>query len=120
MNHGLIPSPDLLGYPATPGSMLLLLSLTLAAHWMFIGGAVGATFVVLVNSLRAKDATRRAVTRTLLVFLPFLLSMGVTLGIAPLLFVQVLYGNFFYSANVLIAGWWLLVVPLVIANLYLF
>jgi hypothetical protein len=46
--------------------------------------------------------------------------MGVTLGIAPLLFIQVLYGNFFYSANVLIAGWWLLVVPLVIANFYLF
>ncbi len=120
MNHDLIPSPDLLGYPTTPGLMLLLLSLTLAAHWMFIGGAVGATFVVLLNSLRPKDEIRRAVTRTLLVFLPFMLSMGVTLGIAPLLFVQVLYGNFFYSANVLIAGWWLLVVPLVIANLYLF
>jgi hypothetical protein len=46
--------------------------------------------------------------------------MAVTLGVAPLLFAQVLYGSFFYTSNILLAWWWLGIVPLVIANLYLF
>lgn len=121
MNTQLIPSPDVLGLPATPWPVLVLLIITLAAHWMFIGSAVGGAAMVLLCSLRGRrDETAAAISRSVLLFLPFLLSMGVTLGIAPLLFVQVLYGNFFYTANVIIAGWWLLIVPLVIANLYLF
>jgi hypothetical protein len=121
MNPNLIPSPDMLGLPAVPWPILVLMVATLAAHWMFIGSAVGGAVVVLFQSLWGRrDETAAAVSRSILLFLPFMLSMGVTLGIAPLLFVQVLYGNFFYTANVIIAGWWLGIVPLVIANLYLF
>jgi hypothetical protein len=121
MNTQLIPSPDILGLPAAPWPILVLMVVTLAAHWMFIGSAVGGTVIVLFHSLGGRrDETAATVSRTILLFLPFMLSMGVTLGIAPLLFVQVLYGNFFYTANVIIGGWWLLIVPLVIANLYLF
>jgi hypothetical protein len=121
MNTHLIPSPDMLGLPAAPWPILVLMVVTLAAHWMFIGSAVGGAVLVLLHSLRGRgDETAAVISRTILIFLPFVLSMGVTLGVAPLLFVQVLYGNFFYTANVLIAGWWLLIVPLVIANLYLF
>jgi hypothetical protein len=120
MNTQLIPSPDILGLPATPWPVLVLLIITLAAHWMFIGSAVGGATMVLLYSLRGLRDEAAVISRSILLFLPFMLSMGVTLGIAPLLFVQVLYGNFFYTANVIIAGWWLLIVPLVIANLYLF
>jgi len=121
MNPELIPSPDMLGIPAKPLPVLVLMNVTLAAHWIFIGGAFGATCIVLLNTLRRthQDAAAK-INHTILIFLPFTLSMGVTLGIAPLLFVQILYGNFFYSANVLIAMWWLLIIPLVIGNMYLF
>ena len=42
-----------------------------------------------------------------------------TLGIAPLLFVQVLYGQFFYTANILIGYVWLALLGLMILIFYL-
>jgi hypothetical protein len=41
--------------------------------------------------------------------LPSLLPATITLGIAPLLFVQVLYGQFFYTSSILLAWPWFLV-----------
>ncbi len=121
MNLDRIPLPDMLGLPAQPIIIQILMAATLALHWFFIGGAFGGSVLVLINSLKpAKDIASSRISSGILAFLPFMLSMGMTLGIAPLLFVQLLYGNFFYSSNVLIAWWWLLIVPLVIGNMYLF
>lgn len=114
-----IPTPDMLGIPLPPWPVLLLLAVTLALHWMFIGATVGGTAVVLASVLRKGDSSSAEICRRVLVFLPFTLSMGVTLGIAPLLFVQILYGNFFYSANVLVAWPWLNIINLVILGTYL-
>jgi len=44
--------------------------------------------------------------------------MAMTLGIAPLLFVQVLYGQFFYTANVLMGWVWLGLLVLMAINFY--
>jgi hypothetical protein len=44
----------------------------------------------------------------------------VNLGIAPLLFLQVLYGNFMYVSSELMAVWWLSIVGIVMAAYYLF
>ena len=41
--------------------------------------------------------------------LPSLLPATITLGIAPLLFVQVLYGQFFYTSSIIVAWPWFLV-----------
>jgi hypothetical protein len=38
----------------------------------------------------------------------------VTLGVAPLLFLQVLYGRLFFTSSILMAWFWLAIVPLVI------
>lgn len=121
MNLDRIPSPDMLGIPAQPIIIQILMAATLALHWLFVGGTFGGAFVVLLNTLKpSRTADSAKLCGGILAFLPFMLSMGMTLGIAPLLFVQLLYGNFFYSSNVLIAWWWLLIVPLVIGNMYLF
>jgi hypothetical protein len=73
----------------------------LALHWRF--------------SRRAEDASHRA---ALLAFfakaLPVAVAAAVTLGVAPLLFVQVLYGRLFFTSSILMAWLWLAVVPLVI------
>jgi hypothetical protein len=41
-------------------------------------------------------------------------AAAVTLGVAPLLFVQLLYGRLFFTSSILMAWFWLAVVPLVI------
>ncbi len=121
MNSQLIPAPDMLGLPAHPLLLLVLLNATLALHWVFVGAVFGGTLIVLHNAVTGRgDAARARLNQAILGFLPFMLSMGVTLGVAPLLFVQVVYGHFFYSANVMMALWWLLIIPLVIGTTYLF
>lgn len=120
MNPNLIPSYDLLGLPAPAWLAQALMALTLALHWAFLGGAVGGTALLLLNALRGKRSPELAeLSRRLTPFLPFFLSMAMTLGIAPLLFVQVLYGQFFYTANILLGWWWLGLLGLLIAAFYL-
>jgi len=48
--------------------------------------------------------------------LPVFVSFTVTLGVAALLFVQVIYGNLLYTSSILIGAAWLGVVPLVIST----
>lgn len=120
MSPDFVPSPDMLGLPVVPWLGRLLMSLTLAVHWMLIGGAVGGTAILLAAALRRRARPDLAnAGRALGPPVIFFLSMGATFGIAPLLLVQVLYGNVLYSANVLLAFWWLGIVPLVITAFYL-
>ena len=50
--------------------------------------------------------------------LPVAIAATVTLGVAPLLFVQVLYGRLFFTSSILMAWFWLAIVPLVILAYY--
>ena len=59
------------------------------------GEVVGGIVVLLVNAARrGSDPSAAALSRGVAPFLPFFLSMAMTVGVAPLLFVQVLYGQF--------------------------
>ena len=121
MNPDLVPRPDMLGLPGPAWLFQALMALTLALHWLLLGGAVGGTVVVLVEAVRAhRRGTPSPLVRGLAPFLPFFLSLAMTLGIAPLLFVQVLYGHLFYTANILLGWWWLGLLALVTVNFYLF
>ncbi|MEZ6035494.1 MAG: hypothetical protein R3C17_20550 [Planctomycetaceae bacterium] len=52
-------------------------------------------------------------------WMPFALSGAITAGVAPLLFVQILYRHQFYTAN-LILGWrWMVVIPVLVTAFYL-
>jgi hypothetical protein len=120
MNPELVPSPDMLGLPLSPWILRALSALTLAAHWSMIGGAVGGTALMAAEAWRARRSPGGAkLGRAIVSYILFAISIGVTFGIAPLLFVQVLYGNLFYSANVLMAYWWLAIVPLAVGGTYL-
>jgi hypothetical protein len=48
--------------------------------------------------------------------LPLGFSYLVTFGVPPLLFVQVMYGQFFYSSSVLVGAFWICVIPLLITG----
>src|ERR1035438_845348 len=71
-----------------------------------LGGAV----LALVSKWRSKDRENgNRVFFDVAKKLPSLLPATITLGIAPLLFVQVLYGQFFYTSSIIIAWPWFLV-----------
>ncbi len=117
-NTILIPSYDMLGLPILPWIAQVLMALTLALHWSFLAMTAGGAVAYIANRYNGSDSDT-VVLKGLSAFLPFSLSMAMTLGIAPLLFVQVLYGNFFYTANILMGYVWLGLLVLTIVNFYL-
>jgi hypothetical protein len=108
-----IPSPDMLGLPMPAWLGQCLMALTLAVHWAFLAMTAGG-LVGLHLGRGDGEARRRLAGMTILT-----LAMAMTVGIAPLLFVQVLYGQFFYSANILMGYVWLGLLPIMIAAFYL-
>lgn len=52
-------------------------------------------------------------------WMPFALSIAITAGVAPLLFLQVLYKEPFYTANLLLLHRWMAILPVLIVAFYL-
>jgi hypothetical protein len=103
-----------------PGSTALYLCLyigTLAVHAVLIGYVLAGSGYVALTSLwpgRSRDAVRPL----LVDWLPFVLGAAITAGVAPLLFLQVLYKESFYTANLLLFHRWMAVVPVLTLGFY--
>jgi len=117
----IIPLADPLPQPAPAWLLWALLQLTFFLHLLAMNVVLGGSILALHwrMSRRPGDAAQRtAVTGAFAKALPVAVAAAVTLGVAPLLFVQVLYGRLFLTSSVLMAWWWLAVVPLVILAYY--
>ncbi len=108
-----IPTPDPLGYPVPAVLLQSLACFTLTLHFMAVGFTLGGLMLLAWARLRRRTGHDEA-ARFLGSALPLGFSYLVTLGIPPLLFVQVLYGQMFYSSSVLIGAFWIMVTPLLI------
>ena len=93
--------------------------LTLAAHAAFIGYVLAGTGYAAATALRPRSAPRDPIAEVLRDWLPFALGCGITAGVAPLLFVQILYQQRLYTANLLLFHRWMAVVPALITGFYL-
>jgi len=92
------------------GGVLALYLGTLALHAVFVSYVVAGTAYVL--------AREDAVAATVRDRVPFMLGCGITAGVAPLLFVQLLHQRRFYTANLLLGPRWGAVVPALIVGFY--
>jgi hypothetical protein len=114
-----LPPPDPLGYPVPVELLRALSYLTLTLHFVALHFTLGGVMLWLWLRLR-----RPAHADGMSAYLGSGLTLGfsylVTLGIPPLLFVQVMYGQLFYSSSVIIGAHWILVVPLLIVAYGLF
>ncbi|GLV48434.1 hypothetical protein TJA_15870 [Thermus sp. LT1-2-5] len=114
----LLAMRDPLGAPVHPAALQLLLVVTYVLHIFFVTAAVGSLTLGLYALTRREEnwkrlghvAIRLAVQAT---------GLGITMGIAPLLFVQVIYDPFWYTATTLMGLWTTLFIP-VVALGYLF
>jgi len=116
----IVPVPDILPLPAPVWLLEFLLVFTFVLHlvpmnFLFGGGILAA----LSHARGAKSENHGRLARRLFELFPTVIAFTVTLGIAPLLFVQVLYGQFVYSSSILMANAWFWVVPLLIGGYYL-
>ena len=113
MSPLLIPQPDPSPLPGPAWLFHALLLLTFFVHVLFMNVSLGAAVIGAVHGLAGKPERRQLARRALAAILPAGVSFTVTTGVAPLLFVQVLYGQLFYPATILV-GWAWLAVPVVI------
>ncbi len=115
----LVPAMDPNPLPAPYWLFKLLLIVTFFLHVIAMNFMLGGAFVALAARVFSKD--KRHGSRLFFDVakkLPSFLAATITLGIAPLLFVQVLYGQFFYSSSIVIAWPWLLVLALIVTAYY--
>lgn len=114
-----IPSPDPAGLPAPAWLLQVLLVLTFVFHVLAMNLLVGGVvFMGLALRRAKKNPFFATLAGRLSKALPACMAMTITLGIAPLLFLQVLYGQAYYTTTVLMAWPWLAIIPLLIVAYY--
>jgi hypothetical protein len=116
-----IPQPDPVPLPA-PGWLLWgLLILTFFLHLVPMNLVLGGSLLGAIARVRARRGDRphdAELAHIVVKSLPVLISMAVTMGVAALLFLQVLYGRVFFVSSVLMAWWWLGVILLLALAYY--
>ena len=111
----LIPVPDVLQVHWF--WLHLLLTLTTFLHFVAMNIMLGTGFIALsLPFWRGNDIMplNGHIAKTL----PYSIAFTINLGVAPLLFLQVLYGQFFYTSSILMAVYWLSIVGLLIVSYY--
>lgn len=114
-----LPNAEPIGLPAPAWLLQFLLVLTFSLHLVPMTLTLGGTVMAVYGEAAARlmgNARYKLLARRLWSMLPAITSFTITLGVAPLLFIQLIYGKFFYPAS-LLTGWtWFAVVPLLLAG----
>jgi len=111
----LIPTPDQI--PVDWGWFQILLTLTFYLHVLAMDTMLGTAIITFIHHF-SSEGDSLPVTREISKKLPYVIALAVNLGIAPLLFAQVLYGHFLYVGSMLPGVFWLSIVLFLIIAYY--
>lgn len=116
-----VPFPDPLPQPAPTWILWGLLVFTFMLHLLAMNFVVGGSVIGAVSARLGRRGGRphhTALVDWLTHAMPIALAATITFGVAPLLFLQVLYGRLFFTSSVLLGWFWFAVVPLVMVAYY--
>lgn len=114
----LIPSPDVL--PVAALWLQILSQLTYLLHLVSTGITFGSAAQAIVAHHKGKqNPLWKDVAATHTRILPFAIAFTINSGVAPLLFLQTLYGNFFYTSAIILAIPFLSLLIFLLAAYYL-
>ncbi len=111
----LIPAAD--AVPVHWAWFKVFLILTFTVHILLMNAMLGSGIIAFVSRLTGDQGTY-ALQKDVSDKLTFLIAFAVNFGVAPLLFLQTLYGHFFYTSSQLMAVFWLSVIGLLIIGYY--
>jgi len=111
----LIPSSDIISVHW--GWFQFFLILTFILHLLFMNTMLGIGIIALVSSVKSKLQDLQT-AKEISGKLPYTIAFTVNTGVAPLLFIQVLYGNFIYTSSVLMAVYWLSIFVILLIAYY--
>jgi len=112
----LIPAPDTLQVPW--GWFQFFLSLTGILHLLVMNCMLGWAVIAFINHMRGGGPALDKENRFIGSKLPITIAFTVNLGVAPLLFLQVIYGHIMYATQILMAVWSLSIIILLIVGYY--
>jgi hypothetical protein len=109
-----IPAADPIPLPAPVWLLKFLLILTFLLHLLAMNVLLGGTFIALVTRIKkGEDVFGRRLVTGLFRSLPAFFAAAITLGIAPFLFVQTLYGQFIFTSSILMGWPWLSIILII-------
>ncbi len=111
----LIPTPDTI--PVGWGWFHILLTLTFFLHILAMNVMLGTVIIAFVQGFGPKDKYL-PLNQEIAKKIPYTIALAVNLGVAPLLFAQVIFGHFLYVSSLLMAVFWLSIVALLIIAYY--
>lgn len=111
----LIPVADAM--PVNWMLLLVLLTVTTFLHLVAMNVMFGTSFIAL-SSLLKEGREAQPMVQSVSGTLIYSTALTVNMGVAPLLFLQALYGQFFYTSTVLMAIYWLSIIFLLIVTYY--
>lgn len=120
MNLDLVPAVDPTPIPGPSWLFQVLLVFTFFLHALFMNLTLGGTLLAAITQSRSRDATDASgvLAQRLMGINTYAISLAITTGIAPLLFVQVIYQQYFYSATILIGWVWVLFLAMLMVGYY--
>lgn len=95
---------DPMGIPFYPIVFQVLMVLTFTLHIIFVNFTLGTSFLSVYGYVKGGEYWGR-LSKSLVKATTVNISMAMLLGVAPLLFVQVIYDPFWYVSNTLSAAW---------------
>lgn len=109
----------LAGLPGPIWLIFFLKVLGFVLHLVPMGlWAVALPFSVLAATLLPETSQTGRFGRRMLRQMPIFIALGINFGIVPLLFIQTLYPKPFYTATILIAWHWFIIIPLLLVGYY--
>lgn len=122
--EAIIPQLDPIPLPGPIWLLKLLLLLTFFLHLiamnLLVGRAIQAFFARWGARGAPGEKNRQKLIADILQEQPTLIAATVTLGVAPLLFIQVLKGHLVYTAGIALGWFWWLVLPVLILAYYIY
>lgn len=114
----IMPAVDPLPLPAPYWIFKILLVLTFILHIVVMNLMFGGAMIALVARFRSAGENYARLAADIGKKIPTLVAATVTLGVAPLLFSQVIYGQMLYTSSLVMAWPWMLVILLLTLAYY--
>lgn len=110
-----IPSPDTI--PIHWGWFQGLLLVTFVLHILLMNTMLGTGIIAMVSVFK-KGPENLATAKKISTGLPTIIAFTINSGVAPLLFIHVLYGQFIFTSSVLMGVYWLSIVGILLMAYY--
>jgi hypothetical protein len=108
------------GLPSATAFYLTLYLVTFVLHMVFMHYVLAGSTYLAWGRLMGRARCTACGWQTIIAdWLPLATGLAITAGVAPLLFVQILYGREFATANLLLSHRWMAILPVLIICFYL-